>query len=452
LNIRLSILLFLSFCFPLYSFDFFKNQEIDSNNISYIHYSIKTDTILTEYKSNIKKNPASLLKLISSGLLLELKNKKIKSTKFFLEGLPVNNSEFYGNIIVQTNGDPLLGEDNQEYSSSISTFCSKLKKKGIKKIKGSIIIDCSGFPKPYFYSPYNEHFMFYQAPASSAAFSLNSLTVRIIRDSASVKYRFGPYQICAVTPNITISRRIKEPRLIWNFTKNMDTLYLKGSIPSNHYFIELPIGIPYPEQYLGRVIQYYLKSFHIEPPEKISTSYEPYHYLSDIPFHEINPLKIDYILKKGNLESSNFIFEQLFYIMGITKEEYYNYLHHYKIMDENTVIDDFCGLSNKTKLSVKQISNYIKKIKTNKTLWKNWLDVLPKESNLHLFSDSFFDPFIIKTGIIPNACGLFLYDTKNEEVYLFLIHPVDEDMAYPVFFSIGEAVKKSILNRRLTVY
>lgn len=121
-------------------------------------------------------------------------------------------------------------------------------------------------------------------------------------------------------------------------------------------------------------------------------------------------------------------------------------------MDENTVIDDFCGLSNKTKLSVKQISNYIRKIKNNKTLWKNWLDVLPKESNLHLFSDSFFDPFIIKTGIIPNACGLFLYDTKNEEVYLFLIHPVDEEMAYPVFFSIGEAVKKSILNRRLTVY
>ena len=135
-----------------------QNNTVQSfiSDSSMIHASVSMcvrdadngETII-EYNSDKSLIPASIMKLITSAVALELLGPQFnfRTTVGYTGSLNKRTGKLSGSIIIKGGGDPALGSDYFEdhYAGFMDRWVSDIKLAGIKRVTGSVITDDSYF-------------------------------------------------------------------------------------------------------------------------------------------------------------------------------------------------------------------------------------------------------------------------------------------------------------------
>ncbi len=110
-------------------------NKINTDQVSVVIRDAKTGAMLTSINPDISRKPASVMKILTTyAALLEFGPDFRWPTKFYYSG-KYKKGTIYGNLIVKGYGDPTLS------SRDVPKIVRRLKRLGIKRIKGDIIID-----------------------------------------------------------------------------------------------------------------------------------------------------------------------------------------------------------------------------------------------------------------------------------------------------------------------
>ncbi|MFH1620424.1 MAG: D-alanyl-D-alanine carboxypeptidase/D-alanyl-D-alanine-endopeptidase, partial [bacterium] len=143
-----------------------------------------TGTMLAEYNPRQNLIPASSLKLLVTAAALNILGEDYRfRTRLFYDGKISSDGTLKGNVYIRGGGDPALGSDRVKGSMPMeqvfSSWAGKLRQKGIKKIKGSIVADnllYSGTPIPGSWS-LEDTGNYYAAPADALSINDNLYTL-----------------------------------------------------------------------------------------------------------------------------------------------------------------------------------------------------------------------------------------------------------------------------------
>lgn len=110
---------------------------------------IMSGEVIGEINGQVSHIPASTMKTITSATALCLLGEEYTfHTKVYIDGKIESNGTLNGNIRIVGGGDPTLGSKWCGFNSFINACIDAVKSRGIKKIKGDIILDSSIFPAP----------------------------------------------------------------------------------------------------------------------------------------------------------------------------------------------------------------------------------------------------------------------------------------------------------------
>lgn len=141
-------------CLTIISYSQEKSGQTFPDDSSLVHASVslcvadaETGKVIMEYNSGNSLIPASVMKLITSAAALELLGPDYTfNTRIGYTGsLNKRSGRLKGDIIILGGGDPALGSKyfSEHYQDFIKNWITKIKKLGIKKIRGRVITDDS---------------------------------------------------------------------------------------------------------------------------------------------------------------------------------------------------------------------------------------------------------------------------------------------------------------------
>lgn len=126
---------------------FLSDSSMSHASVSLYFADVEDGKTLLEYNSGKSLTPASILKLITSAVALELLGPQYTfKTKIGYTGiLDKRTGILTGNIVIRGGGDPSLGSPyfTDQYKDFMDDWISEIKKAGVKKIAGKVITDDS---------------------------------------------------------------------------------------------------------------------------------------------------------------------------------------------------------------------------------------------------------------------------------------------------------------------
>jgi len=126
---------------------FLSDSSLVHASVSFCITEAETGFVVKEYNSRKSLIPASILKLVTSAVALELLGPRytFKTTIGYTGSLNKRTGKLEGNIIIKGEGDPALGSEyfSDNYGDFINTWVQEIKNMGIRKIVGRVITDDS---------------------------------------------------------------------------------------------------------------------------------------------------------------------------------------------------------------------------------------------------------------------------------------------------------------------
>ncbi|MDR1356240.1 MAG: D-alanyl-D-alanine carboxypeptidase/D-alanyl-D-alanine-endopeptidase [Tannerellaceae bacterium] len=129
---------------------FIQHKKMEGASFSILVKEIDSGKALYSYDADRRLTPASVLKLVTTATALEVLGAEYRfETALEYDGV-VADSILQGNIYIRGSGDPTLGSshfasDRSSYTPARNTFIPQwiaaLEKKGIRRIRGSVIAD-----------------------------------------------------------------------------------------------------------------------------------------------------------------------------------------------------------------------------------------------------------------------------------------------------------------------
>lgn len=117
-------------------------RDLPSKTLSVYAVNIDTNEVILSWNSSTPKNPASVMKLLTTAVALDTLGPTYRwHTDFYLSGT-LENETLNGDLIIKGYGDPSLT------SEKIWGMLKDLRKKGIKNITGDLLLDDSYFSHP----------------------------------------------------------------------------------------------------------------------------------------------------------------------------------------------------------------------------------------------------------------------------------------------------------------
>ncbi|MEG1765707.1 MAG: D-alanyl-D-alanine carboxypeptidase/D-alanyl-D-alanine-endopeptidase [Muribaculaceae bacterium] len=129
---------------------FTSNPLLSHASVGVSVMDIESGEIVGDVNGNISQIPASTMKTVTSATALSVLGEGYEfHTRVFIDGSVGRNGTLKGNVRIVGGGDPTLGSKWIKAKPSFIALCiNALKERGIKKIKGDIIIDNSIFALP----------------------------------------------------------------------------------------------------------------------------------------------------------------------------------------------------------------------------------------------------------------------------------------------------------------
>lgn len=239
---------------------------------------------------------ASTMKTVTSATALKLLGKDFKfKTQVIADGKIHKKGRIEGDLIIRGGGDPTLG--SRHFANEpifVDEVVKALKEKGIKEIKGNIVVDESFYGYPF--APVSwmvEDLAYgYGTGIHALNFADNTFRMKLKIDKDKIEYTTTPNisyinvkNFCNVVDEFTDS--IKATGLVMNLDEGSDVLYLSGNVKPLER--NLTIANPSPDLLLRDSLEIALtnagikiKHKNIKPNKKGSPSLLLTHYSPEL--------------------------------------------------------------------------------------------------------------------------------------------------------------------------
>lgn len=263
--------------------------------------------------------PASNMKLfIAAAALYQLGPDYQFTTSILVNPKQLNQNTLNGNLYIKFTGDPSL---------SIKDLNNLIKKTGIKKINGNVILDNTRYEKPD-YAPglsYDDTFWAFGAPATAIIINQNNVFIKLTPNKTlgkMAKVIPGRYtRFAKFTDHVkTVSNQYADVHCTFNIhTNDNNDIEVSGCWPIQSSSKNFNIALRNPALFAEKLIAAQLKANQINLTGKIMIREKP-KQLKVIAEHKSHSLKI---LIKTLLKDSNNIYAE-----SLTKTLGYDYFKH----------------------------------------------------------------------------------------------------------------------------
>lgn len=129
---------------------FTSSPAIKASSSSVLITDLNTGKVIASHNADKPLLPASIMKSVTIASLLGETGTDWKyETPVYLEG-EMKGNELIGNLVVVGSGDPSINSKVEPYSADlVAEIVGALKRKGVKRISGKIVVDCSIYPETY---------------------------------------------------------------------------------------------------------------------------------------------------------------------------------------------------------------------------------------------------------------------------------------------------------------
>lgn len=414
-------------------------SDIPINKANYsIHIqSVNSKTPIASWRTHVKRSPASVMKLLSTySSLLKLGFDYRWETKFFYTG-SLKRGILSGDLYVKASGDPTLG------SADIGDIISQIRRAGISKIKGNIVVDRtlfkvsrknnSGFDKNV-YSPYNAmpDAIMFNKRKSVICIKPHSKRAKVSKDIPDGSYNVVN-KLRMVKGSCRGSRAWPHVKIKTN-NSGRSTVFLTGRLSKHCGERKICKVISMPH----RAFYYALKNGLKHKGIKFSGTLKLQKVPSRAKYifsHYSNTLES--VISTTAKKSDNLMARQLLYTMGAvsfkgqstlykSRKAVKNTLNKYFILEKGTtIIDNGSGLSRSAKLTAKSLANLLDHgYKNYGQRWMNTLSIAGIDGTIkRRFQNSVvYGRAWMKTGTIKSVKNIAGYvQGASGETYVVVV-------------------------------
>jgi D-alanyl-D-alanine carboxypeptidase/D-alanyl-D-alanine-endopeptidase (penicillin-binding protein 4) len=426
--------------------DFTSDPKLTGSSIGIYISDLSSGKSLVSANSNILLAPASTLKLLTSATALEIfgPDYRFKTGLGYSGNIDEKSGVLTGNLVVKGGGDPSLGsvwfEKEIKPEAFLDTWIEEMKKSGISKISGDLVMDISVFegstvPGSWTWEDIGNYY-----GAGPSALTVFDNLIRLYFDSPDKPGE--PVRLVRTEPQV--------PGILWqNEVKssviNRDMAYIYGSpwgdkrkitgtIPTGKKDFLVKASMPEPPLILGNLLQEKLLAAGIQVAGSVKVTAES-QSVNQLATHS-SPRLSD-ILKFLNHESINLFADHLVVQIDLEKtgkgsfEAGLNLIH--KFWKENGIrdtffIEDGSGLSRFDAISAEQMTRILSFMyqSRNKEFFLNSLPMAGK-GTLSGFKTTDFPGTSLrcKSGSIDKVrcyAGYLTCDTGREVAFAVLVN------------------------------
>ena len=303
---------------------FFSAENLSSAGISVLVRDVESGENLVEYNSKTSRNPASLMKLLTTATAVEILTDTFRfQTRIEYDGVITEDSVLNGNIYIAGGGDPTLESTYRKTNHFYVESVKAIQDAGIRRINGRVIGDASLFEE--YGSPFQwlvEDIGSYYAPTPSALSAHDNLFYLTLRaDASSVWLEKIKPSTNLLSPEMNFKIRGKE--ISWRVSKSDFSWQpvFRGVMPANQR-VTIRTEMPEPALFVADSLSNFLRMAGI-PVESGSTTARVcrvsnrkertpiYTYYSE-------PLKD--IMKETNQRSLNLYAENIFSYLALQED------------------------------------------------------------------------------------------------------------------------------------
>lgn len=206
---------------------------------------LKADTVVYEWKMNDFLIPASVMKSVTAASVVKTRDIHDKfATTTVVDG-KIKNGVVEGNLVVKVTGDPTVESAHfKAYNGICDSIVSHLKQRGIKEIKGNVIVETTDFVE----QPVPQGWMTEDVvwPYGAGHFAANYC------DNTFVLY-LPTKKSSPTVPCLKFDHRPSSAAMSVKRQKGSPTLILNGKMPRSGYSVKL--AMPQPESALMHAVK-----------------------------------------------------------------------------------------------------------------------------------------------------------------------------------------------------
>ena len=352
-----------------------------------------TGTILAEYNADMGLEPASVLKILTTGAAISILGSDFTfTTELEYSGTIDSNGTLNGNLYIKGGGDPTIG--SKRFGKEVSTdsifsdFYNALRKYKIRHIAGKIIADATIYEdNPLAYSWSWEDIGNYYA-SGTWGLNCNENLYRLYFDAGATVS--SPAILSSMEPkmsDITFTNHV-----ITGKSGSGDNVYIFGAPYTNERLLEgtVPLGkkhfdvdgsLPDPPSFMAAAFLQFIQQKGIRVDSSFTTMREMAWQdkadtnIRQILFIHTSP-KLSDIIFHTNMKSVNLFAEAILKMIGYTKfqvgssgvgiEAIKNFYINKGIDLDGFDMEDGCGLSRKNKISARQLAEILSILRKEK--------------------------------------------------------------------------------------
>jgi D-alanyl-D-alanine carboxypeptidase/D-alanyl-D-alanine-endopeptidase (penicillin-binding protein 4) len=370
-------------------------NDADLKPASWSVFAMETSTgnVLADFNSDIVLEPASVLKIVTTGAALAILGPDYTfTTRMEFTGTIDKEGTLHGNLFITGGGDPTLGSDRFgkrcSTDSLFDDFAAALKRNNIKHIHGKIIADASVFTdNPMAFSWGWEDIGNYYA---SGAWGINvhENLYRIyfdagkkVGDKADLSKREPEAEGINFTNEVITGKAGSGDNVVIFGAPYNNERLLQGTVPLGKMDFDVDGSLPDPPLYLINSFTKYLINIGITA-DSASTTLRAMQWQgkSDTNVRKIlstyKSPPLSEIIVPTHIKSVNLFAEALLKAVGrlqknegsvrVGTEAITEYWKQKGIELSGFDMEDGCGLSRKNKISTRQLVSLLKVIKTDK--------------------------------------------------------------------------------------
>ena len=408
--------------------------------MSVLVQNLRTGEVIDSYRPDYMVPPASVMKLLTTGMALEMLGKDYRFPTVLEYSGTIENGTLSGNLYIHGSCDPSLGWEGK--TAFLSRWVNAVKQAGIKRINGAVIADMTMLDgdaqNPGWLC---EDVGNYYAPG---IFGLNYYgnTMRITLQSAEPG---SVAKVIATAPKmeeVCFINHIRCDKISYDgaFVSGLPysrERYLSGSVPSNLGSFTIKGDLPNPGLLLARHFTSSLRESGV-PVSKEADYEADYNPLTPprtaLYTHYSEPLSE--IIKETNVNSNNLYAEALFRYFGTkyslpgsvhnSQDFLRDYWRRRGVAVQNAIIKDGCGLAPQDAVSAKAFVQLltIMSRSANKEAWIASLPISGQTGTLKtLCAKTALDGRIhAKSGTISGTKNFAGYiDMPNGDTWVFAI-------------------------------
>lgn len=400
---------------------------------------LKTGKIPFTYNGTKPLIPASNLKLVTTAVALDKLGPDFRFETRLYGPKSSRGGVLDGDIVLKASGDPTFFPPYVKNSSSpFHQMANALKRNGVKKVNGELIIDDSDFDRHFIASSYHDRYLLdsYAAPVGGLGMNRNVVTVSV-----------GPKGM-TVEPNSGSLQLVNDVKLggynqIWaERPRGTDKVIVHG-VANRGKTVQTTLTVNDPVRFAGSAFYRILEKRGIDFAKKWRTVEEgqPASLAGKVLLARHRSPRLKELVDRTNRKSDNLLAQHIFRRLGASLVGFGNvrnseavvrdFFKNHQISDKGMKMADGSGLSEKNRIAPYQLVYLLK------AMWEHergqlFIDSLPGPGEGTLRSRLGGRVVRAKTGTLNNHSGLTGYVvTAYGETVAFSILVNDVKSTWP---------------------